>query len=85
VPGAAAIAERLRAAVEARAFEHRHAPACLVTISVGVAASLAGTAPDPAALVAEADAALYAAKHAGRNRVRLASVEGFPAHRPAAH
>jgi diguanylate cyclase len=39
-----------------------------VTISAGVAT---GTAPDMGAdaLIALADAALYAAKHAGRNRV----------------
>jgi len=41
-----------------------------VTISIGVADAPAGTAP--AALVAAADAALYAAKRAGRDRVRAA-------------
>jgi diguanylate cyclase (GGDEF)-like protein len=76
VPGAAAVAERLRTAVEARGLEHLHADRGHVTISLGVAASLPTTAPiSAAALVADADRALYAAKHAGRNRVRLATVE----------
>jgi diguanylate cyclase (GGDEF)-like protein len=75
VPAAAAIAERLRAAVEARAFEHRHAESGLVTVSLGVASSGPGLPIDSESLVAEADRALYAAKHAGRNRVRLATVE----------
>jgi diguanylate cyclase (GGDEF)-like protein len=79
VPAAAAIGERLRAAIEARAFEHRHAEPGQVTISVGVAASRAGAGTDPEALVNEADGALYAAKHAGRNRVRLATVEAYAA------
>jgi diguanylate cyclase (GGDEF)-like protein len=74
-PAAAAIGERLRAAVEARGFEHGQGDCATVTISVGVAACRGGNGVLPEALVAQADAALYAAKHAGRNRVRLASVE----------
>ncbi|MEO8160494.1 MAG: diguanylate cyclase [Arenimonas sp.] len=86
VPAAAAIAERLRAAVEARGFEHLHADgACKVTVSIGVAARWPGAATPAETLVAEADHALYAAKHAGRNRVRLAMVErgSAPRHAPA--
>jgi len=83
VPAAAAIAERLRGAVQARAFEHRHTPAGLVTISVGVASTAAG-ARDAEAMVREADNALYAAKHGGRNRVRLATVEAHAGHLPHA-
>lgn len=40
-----------------------------VTISIGVAGADRDRHTEPAALVAAADAALYAAKHAGRNRV----------------
>ncbi|WP_394560191.1 diguanylate cyclase domain-containing protein [Aquipseudomonas alcaligenes] len=61
------IAESIRAAVEALRLEHQGAPVAL-TVSVGLAHGAAGGyAVDP--LVAEADAALYAAKQAGRNRV----------------
>ena len=74
-PSAAAIAERLRGAVEARGFDHRHAPSCQVTVSVGAAARGCGESAGAETLVAEADRALYAAKHAGRNRVRLAAVQ----------
>jgi len=81
VPAAAAIAERLRAAIEARAFEHNYCEAGHVTISVGVAACRAGAGIEPETLVGEADSALYAAKHGGRNRVRLATVEAYAAPR----
>jgi len=82
VPTAAAIAERLRGAVHARGFEHRHSADGLVTISVGVACTGA-SAKDAALLLREADNALYAAKHGGRNRVRLASVESRALHAEA--
>ncbi len=58
------VAERLRAAVEQADFGIDRA----VTISLGVAHSEAGD-PSPAVVMARADAALYAAKQAGRNRV----------------
>jgi diguanylate cyclase (GGDEF)-like protein len=62
---ALAAAERLRAAISSRAADLD------VTVSAGVAvAPLHGR--DPASLVAAADAALYRAKHAGRDRSELA-------------
>jgi diguanylate cyclase (GGDEF)-like protein/PAS domain S-box-containing protein len=61
--GAAVVADRVRAAVAAITGLERR-----VTVSVGVA-TLVAAHPDPAALLAAADAALYAAKHAGRDRV----------------
>lgn len=70
---AATVAERLRLAVEARALEHRHAPSGLVTLSIGVAARVPDAGTLPQALISPADAALYAAKRAGRNRVQLAA------------
>ena len=66
---ALAAAEALRAAVEAAGIPHSAAEAGRVTISVGV-----GVFPedgrDLGALIDAADAALYAAKRAGRNAVR---------------
>ncbi len=47
-----------------------------VTVSVGVVATRAEDAVDPQALIAIADAALYRAKHAGRNRIEV--VNHFP-------
>ena len=71
--GAFAAAERLRQAVEALGVAHAGSPAGQVTVSIGVAsfAPFDG-AGDPARLVRRADRALYAAKAAGRNQVRLA-------------
>ncbi len=61
------IAESIRANVEALRLDHQ-GEAVELTISVGLAHGAAGGyAVEP--LVAEADAALYAAKQAGRNRV----------------
>jgi diguanylate cyclase (GGDEF)-like protein len=70
--GAAILAERIRSAVEQKNIPH---PAMLrgcVTISIGVATLAGKESLDPAALVKAADAALYEAKRAGRNRVRVA-------------
>ncbi|WP_236033586.1 sensor domain-containing diguanylate cyclase [Belnapia mucosa] len=72
--GAHAVAERLRAEVEALALPHA---GCLeeggmVTVSVGVATiqpASCRAARGPEALIGAADRALYAAKQAGRNQV----------------
>lgn len=61
--GAMVLAERLRRAVAGGAWEQRP-----ITISVGVS-TLTPTTPDAAALVQEADQAMYRSKQAGRNRV----------------
>ncbi len=76
--GAAVMAERMRAAVEALEFRADR-QAVPVTASVGVAAS--DLWPDGAALTADAllqaaDDALYRAKRAGRNRVESAGPGG---------
>lgn len=71
------VAERLRQAVEGLAAAHRDGVSDVVTVSVGAAACEPGGARSAAELVAAADDALYAAKHAGRNTVR-------PLHPPAA-
>lgn len=67
-PSAAAIADRLRQAVQDLAIPHEeNPPQNVVTISAGVAAlPAAGDLDD---LLTKADAALYEAKRTGRNRV----------------
>ena len=65
---AVGIADRLRRTVEDLGIPHEsNHPGNVVTISAGVAAF--SSAGDPDDLLKEADAALYAAKNAGRNRV----------------
>lgn len=65
---AANMAERMRAAVEAQAFDADAGPPIKITISIGVA-SWPAQADSAQTLVAAADAAMYAAKQGGRNRV----------------
>ncbi|HEY0021905.1 MAG TPA: diguanylate cyclase [Longimicrobium sp.] len=60
------LCERLRAGVEAHPWSEMR-PGLSVTISIGIAGHLEADAPE--ALLAIADARLYSAKHAGRNRV----------------
>jgi diguanylate cyclase (GGDEF)-like protein len=69
--GAAIVAERIREAMAAHPVPGIE-PARTVTVSIGVAAVTPGAPHTPAQLVAAADAALYRAKHAGRDRVSIA-------------
>ncbi len=69
---AATVAERLRRRIADREFEIEGAERPIaVTVSIGVA-SLAGREETAADLLARADAAMYAAKRAGRDRVATA-------------
>ncbi|MEN3277973.1 MAG: hypothetical protein V7631_3763 [Massilia sp.] len=74
--GAAIVAERIRRRVEALQLPNGLGPLRKVTVSIGAATAIAG--PDNRArdLVAIADAALYRAKHLGRNRISLPSPDG---------
>jgi diguanylate cyclase (GGDEF)-like protein len=66
---AAAVAERCQSAMATLALPHGASPtASHVTVSIGVALLNARQREDPAAFVRRADAALYAAKAAGRAR-----------------
>jgi diguanylate cyclase (GGDEF)-like protein len=67
--GAAVVAERLRARLGETAHDIGSGSALRVTASAGHATLLPGTDASSEMLVASADMALYAAKHAGRNRV----------------
>lgn len=67
---AARIAESIRRGVAERRMPHRASPLMpYVTVSIGVSAARPRAERDATCLVAAADRALYAAKHAGRNRV----------------
>ncbi|MGI8414008.1 MAG: diguanylate cyclase [Solirubrobacteraceae bacterium] len=78
--GSYAIAERVRTEIETLRIPRLHPPGTLsITASLGVAASTAGSKD---ALIAEADAALYAAKRQGKNRTvssRAATATAFMA------
>ncbi len=71
--GALHLARELVGAVSALGLAHGTSPvAPAVTISVGAAAAKPEAGSSASALVEKADAALYAAKQAGRNQARLA-------------
>jgi len=68
--GALKVAERVRTAVEALSMEHASSTVSpVVTVSVGYASVIPEPGLTPSALLDLADAALYRAKEAGRNRV----------------
>lgn len=68
--GAVGVGERIRAAIEGLAIEHRASEAAaVVTVSIGIAAGRADGAMERDGLLEAADAALYTAKRGGRNRV----------------
>jgi diguanylate cyclase (GGDEF)-like protein len=67
LPGALALAERLRAAAAGQPFPLGEARPAWLTLSVGVASYTPGSTVTD--LLRAADSALYFAKHEGRNRV----------------
>ena len=72
--GAAIVAERIRCRIEQLQVPHGSGSAH-VTVSIGAATAIAAADTDASQLVAIADAALYRAKHMGRNRISLPTTE----------
>jgi diguanylate cyclase (GGDEF)-like protein len=74
--GALSVAEAMRAAVADLGIEHRQSPSRgVVTVSLGVAVRVPAGERGLEETVAAADAALYQAKEAGRDRVVTAGLE----------
>ena len=73
LPGAQRIAERIRHDVESLVLPYPPEAPGMVTVSIGVAALVPGAEGQATDLIAQADAALYQAKQAGRNRVVTAA------------
>jgi diguanylate cyclase (GGDEF)-like protein/PAS domain S-box-containing protein len=70
--GAARLAEVIRAEIEALELRHYASPISkVVTVSLGVAATIPDSESEPRELLVDADRALYQAKQDGRNRVRV--------------
>ncbi|MFM7469911.1 MAG: diguanylate cyclase [Nodosilinea sp.] len=72
--GAEAVAENIRQSIRNRRITHLGKSTIdgIVTLSLGVASCRPGYGIDTASLLKQADGALYAAKHGGRDQVRLA-------------
>ena len=70
--GALEIAERMRKAVAAEPVEVGGAQSIPLTISIGVSTMVTDKKIDAEVLIRSADEALYAAKSAGRNQVKIA-------------
>ena len=75
--GAVQVGERMRQAIERLRIPLPRGKGLRVTASFGVAA-IPDTASDKEGLIASADAALYRAKHMGKNRVERAAAVATP-------
>ncbi len=73
--GAAIVAERIRLRVEQLKVPNGRGQNQYVTVSIGAAMAIASNDTSAGQLVETADAALYRAKHMGRNRISLPAAE----------
>lgn len=80
VAAAGAAAERIRRAIVNLQIAHAPEIGGVATVSIGVAGADPRSGQPSGSLFAAADAALYVAKKAGRNRVRTGPSETAPAH-----
>ncbi len=77
--GAYSVAEKIREAIASHAFADPDGErCCTLTVSIGLA-TFPSHAYDKESLLREADDALYAAKHGGKNRVRTSQKHLAPA------
>lgn len=67
--GALALCDRVRLTISERALAHEGSEHGVITVSVGVSATVPDAARAPSSLLYDADTALFRAKQAGRNRV----------------
>jgi diguanylate cyclase (GGDEF)-like protein len=73
IPGALAVAQAMRDQVRALNIPHAFSAVNrLVTVSIGVSSMIPSRQQSPSELIAAADAALYEAKNAGRDRIAIA-------------
>ena len=79
--GTEALAERIRAAIEARAIPHPRMRDAKVTVSAGTSAMIPTGTVMLEMLFEAADGALYRSKNLGRNRVTSANASVVPAYR----
>ena len=68
--GAAVVAQMMLDQLEEKAIPHRSSPFARVTLSIGIASASGAELDGWQSLLDSADAALYAAKRMGRNRLQ---------------